>query len=229
MTEGALDITVRPLVETYRLAVSEKRKPTEAEVKAALAKVNYRHVSVSEDGRTVTVASDGMALDLSATAKGYAADEAAKVLQKNGIKHAFVEAGGDIRFVGPRVDGGPWTAGVQDPRGKQGDYTVVLELSEGAVCTSGNYAQGYWLGKERVSHIVDPRTGKPCDSNPSVTVFAPDALTADALATALSVSGKKGLALVEKLEGVEALVMSIENDALIEHRSTGFEQLVKKP
>jgi len=176
--------------------------------------------------RTVTVANDGMTLDLSATAKGYAADEAAKVLIEYGIDNAFVDAGGDIRFAGPRGDGSPWKTGIQDPSGKVGGIRHILALKRGAVCTSGNYAQGFWLGGQRVSHILDPRTGKPCDSTPSVTVVAPEALTADAMATALSVLGSEGLRIVEKMPGVEALVISAAGDKLEEHASSGFAALL---
>jgi thiamine biosynthesis lipoprotein len=231
LTGGALDITVRPLLDAYKFASAHKRPPQDEEIQAALAHVGYQKVSVSSDYRTVTIADDGMALDLGATAKGYAADEAAKVLRSNGIVHGCVEAGGDIRIVGRRGDGKPWHVGVQDPGGKRGETVAVLMLSEGAVCTSGNYARGYRLGEQKVSHIIDPRTGKPCDQNPSVTVVAGEAFWADALATALSVLGSEGLRIIEhdKMKGVEAMLLSVRDGKLEEHRSSGFGKLLESP
>lgn len=227
LTRGALDITIRPLLDIYKAAAAHGRAPTREEISKALTCVGYKKVSVSEDLRSVTLPL-GMMLDLNATAKGYAADEAARVLRERGFKHAFVEAGGDMRFVGPRADGKPWTTGIQRPGGEKGEVLGILALSDGAACTSGNYAQGYWLGKEKVSHIIDPRTGQPCDRTPSVTVVAPDALTADALATALSVLGKDGLEIVEQMEGVEALILSDVNGKLTQHASSGFGRLLRK-
>lgn len=226
LTRGALDITVGPLLAVYASAVAEGHPPREVDISKALLRVGYSNVSVSGDLRILTIANDGMILDLSATAKGYAADEAARVLKQNGVVNAFVEAGGDIRFAGPRGDGSPWKTGIQDPAGKLGDLRHILSLERGAVCTSGNYAQGYWLGGQRVSHILDPRTGKPCDNTPSVTVIAPNALMADAMATALSVLGTDGLRIVEKMPGVEALVITATGDKLEEHSSSGFAGLL---
>jgi thiamine biosynthesis lipoprotein ApbE len=93
-TGGALDITVRPLIAAYKSAEARKRAPTQMEISAALARVGYKKVSMSEDLCTLTIADDGIALDLSATAKGYAADEGAKVLRENGIEHAYVPVSG---------------------------------------------------------------------------------------------------------------------------------------
>jgi thiamine biosynthesis lipoprotein len=193
--------------------------------------VDYQKISVSDDYQTITVADDEMALDLGATAKGYAADEASKVLVVKGIEHAFIEAGGDIRIIGPRGDGKPWRIGLQDPGGNKGETIAVLKLSKGGMCTSGNYARGFWLGKQKVSHIVDPRSGKPCDQNPSVTIVAKEAFWADALATALSVLGKDGLKIIEheKMKGVEAMVLSTTGEKLEEHKSSGFEKLLEAP
>ena len=229
LSKGALDITITPVLDVYKSSSAAKRTPSDNEIQQALDKVGYQKISVSNDYASVTIADDGMALDLGATAKGYAADEAAKVLLAKDIKHACVETGGDIRVTGPRGDGNPWRIGIQDPAGKESETVAILLISKGAVCTSGNYARGYWLGKSKISHIMDPRTGKPCDQNPSVTVVAEEAFWADALATALSVLGKDGLKIIEheKMEGVEAMLLSIVKDTLEEHRSSGFEKLLE--
>jgi thiamine biosynthesis lipoprotein len=227
-TDGALDITVKPVLDVYRSSEALNRAPSRDEIASALSHVGFAKVSVSEDCRTLTLADDGMALDLGATAKGYAADKATEILLQNGIEHALVEAGGDIRFAGSRSDGAPWRIGIRDPREEEGVPMAVLELAQGSVCTSGNYEQRLRMGGRTVSHIVDPRTGEPCDEIPSVTVIAPDGLTADGLATALSVLGEQGLEIVERMEGVEALVIIDTHEGLVRHASSGFDRFLAR-
>ena len=227
LTGGAFDISVGPILNLYRIAAQTKTSPSEQEIADTKQLVDYRNISLSEDLQSLTLANDSMALDLGAIAKGYAIDEAIAILGEHGVEHALIEAGGDIRVIGKRADGKKWSAGIQDPKGESGECIHILEISGRSVCTSGNYARGYWLGEKRVSHIVDPRTGKPCDQNPSVTVIAPDAITADVLATALSVLGRKGLEIIEKLEGVESFVLTVENGSLSHYSSSGFKQFLR--
>jgi thiamine biosynthesis lipoprotein len=169
-----------------------------------------------------------MSLDLGATAKGYAADQAAEVLRSDGIIHGMIEAGGDIRVIGPKADGSPWLIGIKDPKGGDAVHAAVIELSGGSVCTSGNYEQRYRLGSRTVSHIIDPRNGVPCDLIPSVTVIAPDALTSDALATALSVLGEQGLSVIEGMETVEALLIVDTDTGFLLRPSSGFAGFLHK-
>ena len=191
---------------------------------------------------------EGMALDLGGIAKGYIVGRMAQRMVQSGVLAALVDAGGDVYAEGQRplnlvAPGGDrrWGVGIQDPRYPE-DRTrlfTAVHVCDQAVVTSGHYARGYTVEGRRFSHIVDPRTGRPVDTRlASVTVVAPDAAMADGLATAIAVLGvEKGMALVEKTDGVECLLLELaetpddgaEPPALITHRSSGFAALEFDP
>jgi len=192
---------------------------------------------------------EGMALDLGGIAKGYIAGRMASRMRRAGAIAGLVAAAGDVYAFGERPEnlvrkGGDrrWGVGVQDPRYPD-DRTrlfTAVHIRDQAVDTSGHYYRGYTVEGRRFSHIVDPRTGRPVDTRlASVTVVAPDAATADGLATGIAVLGvEKGMELVEKTDGVECLLLesggepaegSAEKPALIAHRSSGFAALEFDP
>jgi len=205
---------------------------------------------------------EGMALDLGGIAKGYIVGRMAQRMVQSGVLAALVDTGGDVYAEGQRplnlvapgsarakpgfaeaTPGGDrrWGVGIQDPRYPD-DRTrlfTAVHVRDQAVVTSGHYARGYTVEGRRFSHIIDPRTGWPVNERlASVTVVAPDAATADGLATALEVLGvEKGMELVEKTAGVECLLLELaempddgaEPPALIAHRSSGFAALEFDP
>jgi thiamine biosynthesis lipoprotein len=148
----------------------------------------------------------GMKLDLGAIAKGYAVDCAIKRLKGQGIKSCLISAGGQIYCLGTN-SGKPWRVAVKDPRNP--GLLEKLELKDAAVATSGDYAQYFIKDNKRYSHIMNPKTGCPSESGvASVTVIAPDGLTADALSTAIFVLGKeKGQALANRFPGVKVKII----------------------
>lgn len=226
VTRGAFDVTVGPLIELWVGCVREKRFPTAEELSAARAKVGYGGIRLDLKARTVRFATPGMRVDLGGVAKGLAVDLAFRSLAADGFPHALVEAGGDLYAGGRRADGRPWLVGVQDPRvSKDGPArpVVVLAVEDRGVATSGNYRRFSVVRGRRLSHILDPRTGRTAEAVDSVTVVAPDCATADALATGVSVLGvRDGLRLINDLPEVEALLITIENGELRMHRSRGF-------
>jgi thiamine biosynthesis lipoprotein len=181
-----------------------------------------------------------MRLDLGATAKGFLVDTAVAVLKSYGLRGFLVMAGGDGYAFGKRPDGSKWQIAIADPStGSQvpspqsSKIYRVLEISDKAVTTSGNYERGYVIGGKHRSHIINPRTGKPCDSVPSVTVIADDAFTADAASTAFSVMadelGVKATLETAKYAGAgEVLILMREGDKLVEHCTEGFSKHYKK-
>ncbi len=224
-TSGALDITCVPLLEAYKKAAAAGRAPDDEEISAALKRVDWRKVHVDRAASTIRFDGAGMSLDLGATAKGYAVEEAARVLKKYGIKHALVEIGGEVVVFGGRGDGKPWRVGIRDPR-RRGRYLATVALVDGAVATSGNYERYIEAEGRRHSHIVDPRTGRTADAAVSVTVVASDCLDADALATAFSVMGpEKALDAAKRLDGVETLFLWREGGVERVMESEGFGRL----
>ncbi len=200
-SDGAFDATVRPLIELWKLAGRTKQLPTDEQVAAAMARCGWEHIELREDG-AVRVSGD-VSVDLGGIAKGYGIDRAVEAMQRAGCEAGVVEVGGDARFFGRKPDGAPWTFRVRDPFGP--GVLDTYEMEAGAVCTSGDYERGSTIGGKLYSHIIDPRTGRPAEAAPSVTVLAATAMIADGWATALSVLGPAGLELLP--DGVEAMLI----------------------
>jgi thiamine biosynthesis lipoprotein len=200
-TGGAFDTTVRPLISLWRRAGEDGRLPTEAAVADARAASNWDGIELTEAGaRKLTPRA---AVDLGGIAKGYAIHRAAEILRRADLDGGLVDVGGDLECFGLPPEGERWPVEVKNPF-SEGNL-AKLRLPSGAVCTSGSYARFTIIGGKRYSHVIDPRTGWPADAVPSVTVVAPEALTADIWATALSVLGTEGLRLLPR--GAEALIV----------------------
>lgn len=230
LTGGAFDVTVQPLIRLWKAAAKKGSLPTEAELKEALALVAFQSISLNEAKREITIKKKGASIDLAGIAKGYAVDVASQSLRSQGFTDTMVEAGGEVYCSGNKAPGAPWRIGVQDPRSEAMEprlVDVILGLTNVAVATSGDYQQFVTIDGQRFSHIVDPRTGQPADDVPGATIIAPDCMTADALATAVSVMGvEKGLALIDSLADVEALLILVKDGQLEFHKSKGFDKFV---
>ena len=225
VTGGAFDVTVTPYLALWRDGARKGIPPAAASLADAGRSVGSRLIELDRETRTVRFARPGVQIDLGGIAKGYIVDQAIGVLKKAGVKSAIVNAGGDLSVLGTKPGGDAWSVGIQDPRRPESTQNLiaVVQVSDRAVATSGNYRRFSVIGGKRISHILDARTGRPAEAVPSVTIMAPDALTGDALATGVSVLGvEKGLALVNAQEGIEALLVTVEGEELKLHRSKGF-------
>jgi len=239
LSDGAFDITVPPLLQLWKRAAQNNEKLAPQDLTAALKLVGYANVDLieHEDGRLlVRFAQPGMSLDTGAIAKGYGVDRALAAVRIPGVAAALVEIGGEIACFGDGHRQGGWLVGVQDPFAPDTDNQLsqsarqVLRLRDAAVATSGNYRRYVTVAGERMSHIVDPRTGRPAAVLPSVTIIAPTATDADALATIVSVIGPdKGLKLIESLDDIELLAIAGNAAQFWEARSTGFNQYMVQP
>jgi thiamine biosynthesis lipoprotein len=222
-TGGAFDVTVGPYVRLWRRARRNKQMPSDRLLAEAKASVGYRHVRLDEHRRTVQLTAAKMRLDLGGIAKGYAADEALAVLKRHGITRALVDAGGDIALGSAPPDRKGWKIGVAPLTGSDGKPSRYLVLSNVAVATSGDAHQFVEIDGRRYSHIVDPHTGLGLTVRSSVTIVAADCITADSLASAVSVLGpQRGMKLVESRPGVEAIVMTKEGKTTQKFVSTGL-------
>jgi thiamine biosynthesis lipoprotein len=149
-----------------------------------------------------------MSLHLGAIAKGYAVDQAMEVLKKNGIRHALINAGGDLKVLGERKQGQPWNIGLQHPRHPE-KMIASFTLSDKAVATSGDYQKYFIKDNTRYHHILAPANGMPARGMISCTLIAETVMDADALATAVFVLGPdKGLKLIDSLDGVEGMMVT---------------------
>jgi thiamine biosynthesis lipoprotein len=187
-------------------------------VKASLANVGWRGIVLDEAKRTVFLSKPGMRIGLGAIAPGYAGDRAIERIRARGIRDACVNMSGDVIAIGTK-NGDPWRIAVKHPR-KPGESVALLPISNGAASTSGDYERYFEADGRRYCHIIDPRTGVPANLCQSVTVTAPVLAVADGLATGIFVLGpRKGLELVERLDGVEAIIVDAEG---VVHHSRGL-------
>jgi len=184
LSGGALDVTIDPLVELWNQAQATGALPTACAVRSMRMLVDYRALVIDREQATAGFLRAGMSLDLGAIGKGFAVDHAVAWLNAAGYQHGWVNAGGNVRFLGP------WgrEVTVRDPR--QPDRALVkVPVDGGAVSTSANYERGWEIGGRRYGHLLDPRTGWPATGCLSVTVFASSAALADALSTAFFILG----------------------------------------
>ena len=220
ITDGAFDISVAPLMDLWAMAAEANTPPTQTQIAEARAKVDYTQIILDPNAMTVSLARPGMKLDLGGIAKGYAIDLSIQALKARGAVGAMVDIGGDIYCFGrPPRDKSGWRIALQDPRTANdptaNQYRLILDFTDRAVTTSGHYYRFELVGTERVSHIIDTHQGTGANRLASVTILAPTAMTADALATAVSVMGhEKGLALIESLPDIEAIVIDADSVTL---------------
>jgi len=187
-SEGRFDPTVGPLVRFWKAAEGDT-----AGLGAARAHVGWRSGEVNWDGRALKRSSASTTLDFNAVAQGYTVDRVVELLQSAGVKHALVEIGGEVRCFGENPAGEPWRIGIERPDSDPATgrtYEAVVPVVDQAVCTSGSYRKFREVNGKRLSHAIDPRSGRPVDHGLlSVTVAARTAALADGLATALLVAG----------------------------------------
>lgn len=212
-SDGAFDITIFPIIQYWRNYFKSKELPDSLEIRRLLKLVDYRKIKRQNDSVYLP---DSFKLDLGGIAVGYSVDRAVEVLKQEGIKTGLIDAGGDIMGFGNRK----WKVGVKNPRGEELIRTFFIQNQ--AIATSGDYEKFFMKDGKRYHHIIDPKTGYPAWNSCSVTVIAPDAVTADAYSTTIFVLGvKDGLALAEKEDGVDAFIINDDNGNLKQYQSLG--------
>lgn len=188
LTHGAFDITIWPVLHAWQKHAKKNRKPSLKELKEKLNYVGYKNIRIN--GHHIKFLNTHTAVTLAGVAKGYAVDKAIGTLKKNGIRHAIVNAGGDIRTLGGKTNGVPWKVGILDPRNRR-KFLTTVNLKNQAIATSGGY-------RRSMSDLLDPKGGTPVNDIISFTVITEKAIDADVLATAALIMGKeKGIPLIE--------------------------------
>jgi thiamine biosynthesis lipoprotein len=213
LSNGAFDITVGPFVRLWRFSRKRKTLPTPAELEQAKAAVGWRKLRLDAKHRTATLLVPNMRLDLGGIAKGYAADEALRVLAQFGIRRAMVAASGDFAIGDPPPGLPGWKIGITAIDERNNRVDRLITLSHCGISTSGDTEQAIEIDGVRYSHIVDPHTGLGLTNRIQASVIAPNATTTDALATAVCVMGvERSIALVKQLPKVGALILTKEGD-----------------
>jgi thiamine biosynthesis lipoprotein len=213
ISSGSFDITCNPLLDLWMVkAKNENKTPTPEEIEEVRELVGYEHLIIDEDLKSAKFDKEGMSITLGGIAKGYAVDCACEKLIEAGINHALVNIGGDMRAIGDK-NGVPWEVALQNPRNEE-EYITIIKLENESVATSGDYERYFFLDKERIHHIMNPKTGYSADECISVTVITHNCIDADALATAVFVMGpEKGKALLDEL-GIKGLIISPDKQVI---------------
>jgi len=207
LSDGAFDPTVGPLTFLWGITSDNPRVPSQEEIDAVLPLVNWRYIELDRQQRTVFLRYPGMVLDLGAIAKGFAADEAVAIVREARLERALIDLGGNVITFGVRQAGGPWRVGLQNPLGDRGEFIGVINGWDMTVVTSGVNERYFQYEGEHFHHLFSPFDGRPARTGLlSATIVADVSMDADALSTSIFVMGyEKGRALIEPLEGVEAI------------------------
>jgi len=230
---GAFDITVGPLVDAWGFGPRRHHDPPAPELVRAIEEhVGFHLLSLDPAAGTLTKSVDGVEIDLSAIAKGYAVDRVAAALEDAGADRYMVEVGGEIRARGSNRQGEPWRLAVERPT-TTASRTVqrILPLSDGALATSGDYRNFYEIDGRRYSHTLDPRTGAPVThSLASVSVLAPDCAAADAWATAFMVLGPEAGHTLAEARNIAALFLVYNAEGGVdEHPTSALDRFLAAP
>jgi thiamine biosynthesis lipoprotein len=219
VTDGAFDITYASAGQHYDYRSG--RKPTDAQLQAALPAINYRHVRIDPQRSTVAFTRPGVRIDLGGIAKGYAVDNSIALLQAAGVENAIVSAGGDTRVIGKRWER-PWQIGIRNPRQHDGIVSMI-PLENAAISTSGDYERYFEEDGVRYHHILNPGTGQSSREVQSSSIIGAEATDTDALSTSVFVLGvNQGMALIDAIPGTEAIII---DQAGRMHYSSGLARL----
>ena len=217
LSEGMFDVTIDPVVELWGIGTDHAAVPSSSDIEHALSLVDYHRIMMYPE--TGSAFLDGLerSVDLGGIAKGYIADQVRDFLVAGGATGGIIDLGGNIVVFGRKPDGSPYRIGIQDPFGARGSAIGIVTLEEGSVVTSGIYERFFEQDGRRYHHIFDTRTGFPVENNlAGVAIITEDSVSGDALSTAVFALGiEKGLALVEKTDGVEAIFMTKDRDVYI--------------
>lgn len=212
LSSGAFDITAGPLKKLYRFKGEKFSLPDDKTIKESLSRTGYKKVQLISPDK-VRLSKEQMHISFGAIGKGYAADKVKAMLIARGVECGVVNASGDLTAWGTKASGEPWKTGIADPNNPS-KILLWLPVNRQSVATSGNYIQYFEVNGIRYSHNIDPLTGRPVKGVKSVTVISPSAELADALATAVTVMGRKaGIHLINQIPHTHCIFID-DNDKL---------------
>jgi thiamine biosynthesis lipoprotein len=215
-TDGTFDVTFGALTDVWKFDHDQDNSvPTAEAIRARLPLIDYRQIEIDDRAGTVFLERKGMKIHLGGIGKGYAVERALAIVRRAGLQDFMIQAGGDL-YVGGHKDGRPWRLGIADPRGPEGKSFATIDLTDSTFSTSGDYARFFIKDGVRYHHILDPATGQPARLCRSVTIAAESPVLADAIAKGVFILGpEKGMALVERIPKLEAVIVTAKNEVLV--------------
>jgi len=232
-TGGAFDITIAPIVNVWGFGSGKKKQNISPKLIDSLLKLVGMDKVIIENNQIIKKHPE-IQLDMSAIAKGYAVDVISEMFKKHKVENFLVEIGGELRAEGINKEQKPWSIGIDEPiediAVKDRKLIEVLNISSGALATSGNYRQFYYKNGKKYSHTINPKTGYPIRHNLlAVTVWATTCMKADAFATAFMVMGPKGsIKLQKSLNNIEVFLIYQDNDKILRtYTSSGFNKIIR--
>lgn len=210
ITRGAFDICGTVARDYWQITNKESKMPSPAIIARLRELIDYKNIILDEARQTVLLAKKGMKIGFGAIGKGYAAMRARIVMGDLGIEHGLVNASGDLLCWGQPMKKDLWKIKIPNPDNPDFEL-ATLRIPNGSVVTSGGYEKYALINGKRYSHIIDPRTGTPAEGLKSVSIVCPNPELGDALATTVTVLGEEaGLALINRLKGIECLIVNYE-------------------
>ncbi len=229
LTEGGFNVAIGPAVEAWNVS-REGRIPSREELEATRPLMDLSAIQIDREAGTVSLVRSGMRVDIGGIGKGYAADLAARVMREAGASAGVVAISGDIKTFGRLPDGQRFVFGIQHPRKENGITIGQLELEDEAVSTAGDYQRFFEKDGIRYHHILDPQTLQPARRSQSVTIVAKTGVLADGLDTGIFVMGPAtGMALIERLPGVEGVIVGADGTVSVSSGLQGRLQLSPHP
>jgi thiamine biosynthesis lipoprotein len=230
LTDGKFDITFGALSDIWKFDHDQdNRVPDDAQIAARLPLVDFRAVVIDSSAGTVGLTRPGMRLHLGGIGKGYAVDRGIAILRERGLPDFLIQSGGDL-YAGGQPGDRPWKLGINDPRGAPDESFATIELRDRTFSTSGDYERAFVADGTRYHHLLDPDSGRPARGCRSVTIVAPTATGADGLSTGVFILGpERGMALVERLPDVDAVIVTADNRVLLSSGLRGRVSVLRPP
>lgn len=214
ITQGAFDISYGSVDKRlWNFDPGMTQLPSPGVAKKMVRLINYRNIILDGEAGTVFLKERGMRIGFGGIGKGYAADRAKLVMKEMGVDSGIVNASGDLTVWGHQPDGSTWTIGIVNPNAAHRIFSY-LAVTDRAIATSGNYEKFILVDGKKYSHTIDPRTGLPVTGIKSVTIIAPNAELADAMATPVMIMGiNAGLYMINQINHIEAILID-DNDKI---------------